>query len=63
MPQDNCQKIKQSKLMEILRRETDEEHPLKTAELCERLREMRIFWRFYPEPNRCNGETASLLRA
>ena len=42
MQQNNYQKIKLLKLMEILQRETDEEHPLKTAELCERLRAMSI---------------------
>ena len=42
MKQTNYQKIKLLKLMEILQRETDEEHPLKTAELCERLRVMSI---------------------
>lgn len=42
MAQDNCQKIKLLKLMEILRQETDEDHPLKTAEICERLIAMNI---------------------
>lgn len=42
MPQENCQKIKLLKLMEILRQETDEDHPLKTCELCERLVAMGI---------------------
>ena len=28
MPQENCQKTKLLKLMEILRQETDEDHPL-----------------------------------
>ncbi len=34
---DNCQKIKLLILWEILCQETDEDHPLKTVELCERL--------------------------
>ena len=42
MSQENCQKIKLLKLMEILRQETDEEHPLKTGEICNRLRAMNI---------------------
>ncbi len=37
MPQDNCQKIKLLKLMEILRQETDEYHPMKTGAICEKL--------------------------
>lgn len=37
---DNCQKIKLLKLMEILRQETDENHPMKTRELCRKLVEM-----------------------
>ena len=42
MPQENCQKIKLLKLMEILRQETDEDHPLKTAAICEKLVSMNI---------------------
>ncbi len=42
MSQDNCQKIKLLKIMEILNRETDEDHPLRTGEICERLRKMNI---------------------
>lgn len=42
MPQENCQKIKLLKLMEILRQETDEDHPLKTAVICEKLVSMNI---------------------
>lgn len=42
MAQDNCQKIKLLKIMEILNRETDEDHPLRTGEICERLRKMNI---------------------
>lgn len=39
---DNCQKIKLLKLLELLRQETDEDHPMRTAEICERLEQMRI---------------------
>lgn len=42
MPKGNCQKIKLLKLMEILCQETDEDHPLKTVELCDRLIGMGI---------------------
>ena len=42
MPQENCQKIKLLKLMEILRQETDEAHPLKTTAICEKLIAMNI---------------------
>ena len=37
MPQDNCQKIKLLKLMELLRQDTDEFHPMSTGEICRRL--------------------------
>lgn len=37
MAQDNCQKIKLLKLMEILRQETDEDHPMRASGVCERL--------------------------
>ena len=37
MAQDNCQKIKLLKLMEILRQETDENHPMRAGAVCERL--------------------------
>ena len=37
MAKDNCQKIKLLKLMEILRQETDEQHPLRAKEICNRL--------------------------
>lgn len=37
MMQENCQKIKMLKLMELLRQETDELHPLSTNEICRRL--------------------------
>lgn len=42
MPKENCQKIKLLKIMEILRHETDEDHPLKTSAICRRLVEMNI---------------------
>lgn len=42
MAQDNCQKIKLLKLMELLRQETDEEHPIATKEICARLERMGI---------------------
>ena len=42
MPQENYQKIKLLKIMEILRQETDEEHPMTKAELCDRLISMNI---------------------
>ncbi len=38
----NQRKIKLVKLLEILHRETDEQHPLTTAELCEKLAEIGI---------------------
>ncbi len=37
MPKDNKQKIKLLCLMEILRQETDEAHPLLTSQICKRL--------------------------
>jgi len=40
--QDNCQKIKLLKLLELLRQETDELHPMATAEICCRLEDMGI---------------------
>lgn len=39
---ENCQKIKLLKLMELLRQETDELHPLSTNEICNRLNTMGI---------------------
>ncbi len=42
MARENCQKIKLLKLMELLRCETDEQHPLTTMTLCERLLESGI---------------------
>ena len=42
MKNDNCQKIKLLKLMELLRQETDENHPITTSEICRRLGEMGI---------------------
>lgn len=42
MAQDNCQKIKLLKLLELLRQETDEQHPLTTMDICNRLSAMGI---------------------
>lgn len=42
MAQENWQKYKLLKLLELLRRETDEDHPLATGELCNRLIEIGI---------------------
>lgn len=42
MQNDNCQKIKLLKLMELLRQETDEAHPITTSEICRRLGDMGI---------------------
>ena len=40
--QENRQKIKLLKLIELLRQETDELHPLSTKEICNRLGAMGI---------------------
>lgn len=42
MAQDNCQKIKLLKLYEILRQETDEQHPMTTMMIIERLSKLGI---------------------
>lgn len=42
MAQGNWQKYKLLELLELLRRETDEEHPLTTSALCDRLAQMGI---------------------
>lgn len=42
MAQDNCQKIKLLKLLELLRQETDEQHPLPTNTVCSKLAGMGI---------------------
>ena len=42
MAQENWQKYKLLKLLELLRQETDEQHPLATSALCNRLAEMGI---------------------
>ena len=42
MPQENHQKIKLLKLVDLLRQETDEDHPMRTGAICERLRAMDI---------------------
>ena len=39
---DNCQKIKLVKLLELLRQETDEDHPMRTNDICQRLEKMGI---------------------
>lgn len=39
---NNCQKIKLLRLWDLLRQQTDEEHPMKTADICERLKQMGI---------------------
>lgn len=42
MAQDNCQKIKLLKLIELFHQQTDEQHPLVTAEICKRLASLGI---------------------
>ena len=42
LAEDNYRKIKLLKLMELLRQETDEQHPMKKTEVCRRLGEMGI---------------------
>lgn len=42
MAQDNCQKIKLLKLYELLRQETDEQNPMTTMTIIERLGKMGI---------------------
>lgn len=42
VPQENFQKIKLLKLVELLRQETDEDHPMRTGVICDRLRAMSI---------------------
>lgn len=42
MPQENYQKIKLLKLLELLKQETDEQNPLTTNEICARLADMNI---------------------
>ena len=42
MAQDNCHKIKLLKLLELLRQETDEQHPLPTNAVCSKLAGMGI---------------------
>ena len=42
MYKENCQKIKLLKLIEMLRQESDPEHPLKTVEICKNLTKMGI---------------------
>ena len=42
MENDNRQKVKLLQLIEIMKQETDPEHPLKTIELCAKLKELGI---------------------
>ena len=42
MPRENTQKIKLLCLMEILKQETDENHPLKNGQICRKLADMGI---------------------
>ena len=42
MAQENWQKYKLLKLLELLRQETDEQHPLSTSQICNKLGEMGI---------------------
>ena len=42
MPQDNHRKIKLLKLLDMLRHETDEQHPLSTTQICTKLGNMGI---------------------
>ncbi len=42
MPQDNYRKIKLLKLLDLLRLDTDEQHPMTTQEICTRLDNMGI---------------------
>ena len=42
MANDNCQKIKLLKLYELLKQETDENHAMTTAQICQRLGDLGI---------------------
>lgn len=42
MERDKNRKLKLLKLLEILQRETDEQHPMKTTDICRRLEDMDI---------------------
>lgn len=42
MAQENWQKYKLQKLLELLRQETDEQHPLSTSQICNKLGQMGI---------------------
>lgn len=42
MAQENWQKYKLLKLLKLLRQETDEQHPLSTSKICNKLGEMGI---------------------
>ena len=39
---ENNQKIKLLRIMEILQQETDEEHPLRTSEICAKLLDLNF---------------------
>ena len=51
MAQENWQKYKLLKLLELLRQETDEQNPLSTSQICNKLGDMGIvtfyMWRLY----------------
>lgn len=42
VPDNNCQKIKLLKIMEMLQQDSDEQHPLSTSQICKRLAAMNI---------------------
>ena len=42
VPDNNCQKIKLLKIMEMLQQDSDEQHPLSTSQICKRLAAMSI---------------------
>ncbi len=42
MAKENSQKIKLLKLMELLRQETDEQHPMAASVVCQRLNDMEV---------------------
>lgn len=42
MPREHNQKLKLLKILEMLRQETEEQHPLATSEICDRLMQMDI---------------------
>ena len=42
MAKENSQKIKLLKLMELLRQETDEQHPMAATVVCQKLNDMEV---------------------